>query len=368
MVVGVPKEIKTDERRVAMVPAGVHAFVSHGHTVLVEKNAGGGSGITDAEYRAAGARIVQKADRIWSNADLVVKVKEPLGRELRLMREGQIIFTYLHLASNERLTKALQRRGVTGIGYETIQLDDGSLPLLMPMSEVAGRLSIQKGAHCLESVMGGRGMLLGGISGVKPANVLILGAGVAGFNACFIAVGMGAHVTIMDVVPQKLRYVHDVMGGHVTTLMSNRANIGDEIAAADLVIGSVLVPGARTDVLVTRAMLRSMKPGSAIVDLAVDQGGCCATTKPTTHSDPTYIVHDVVHYCVANMPGAVPRTSTYGLTNVTTGYALELANKGFDRAISEDAALRKGVNTHAGEITHPAVAKAWGLPCAELAA
>ncbi len=368
MVVGVPKEIKTDERRVALVPAGVAAFVSHGHTVLVEKNAGTGSGIVDAEYRAAGARIVQKADRLWNDAELVVKVKEPLGRELRWMREDQIVFTYLHLASNERLTKALMRRRVTGIAYETIQLDDRSLPLLMPMSEVAGRLSIQAGAHCLESVSGGRGVLLGGVSGVKPANVLILGAGVAGFNACYIAVGMGAHVTIMDVVPSKLRYVHDVMGGHVTTLMSNRANIAEEIAAADLVIGSVLVPGARTDVLITRAMVRAMQPGSAIVDLAVDQGGCCATSHPTTHSDPTYIVNDVVHYCVANMPGAVPRTSTYALTNVTTGYALALANKGLERAIRDDAALRKGVNTHAGQVTHPAVADAFGMPCAELAA
>lgn len=368
MVVGVPKEIKPDERRVALVPAGVGAFASHGHTVLVEKGAGAGSGIPDTEYRAAGARIVQKAERIWADADLIVKVKEPLGRELRWMREGQIVFTYLHLASNERLTKALMRRKVTAIGYETIQLDDGSLPLLMPMSEVAGRLSIQVGAHCLESIRGGRGVLLGGVSGVKPANVLILGAGVAGFNACYIAVGMGAHVTIMDVVPSKLRYVHDVMGGHVTTLMSNRANVAEEAADADLVIGSVLVPGARTDVLVTRKMIRDMRPGSAIVDLAVDQGGCCATSRPTTHSDPTYIVDDVVHYCVANMPGAVPRTSTYALTNVTTGYALSLAEKGFERAINDDAALRKGVNTYEGDVTHPAVAETFGVTCAELAA
>jgi alanine dehydrogenase len=368
MVVGVPKEIKTDERRVALVPAGVAAFVSHGHTVFVEKGAGLGSGISDAEYRAAGARIVQKAGRIWTDAELVIKVKEPLGRELRLMREEQIVFTYLHLASNEKLTKTLMRRGVTAIGYETIQLDDRSLPLLMPMSEVAGRLSIQKGAACLEAMNGGRGILLGGVSGVKPANVLVLGAGVAGFNACYIAVGMGARVTIMDVVPSKLRYVHDVMGGHVTTLMSNRANIAEEVADADLVIGSVLVPGARTDVLVTRAMLKNMRPGSVIVDLAVDQGGCCATTQPTTHSDPTYIVDGVVHYCVANMPGAVPRTSTYGLTNVTAGYALALADKGFEQAIADDPALRKGVNTYDGGLTHPAVAEAFGLECSELAA
>lgn len=281
------------------------------------------------------------------------------------MQPGQIIYTYLHLASNESLTRHLMRKQVSAIGYETIQRDDGALPLLTPMSEVAGRLAVQKAAQCLEAARGGRGILLSGVSGVKPANVVILGAGTAGQNACHIAVGMGAHVTILDIDPARLRYVHDIMGGHVTTLMSNRAAVGEEVLQADVVIGTVLIPGARAPVLVTKQMVKQMRPGAAIVDVAIDQGGCIATSRPTTHADPTYTVHDVVHYCVTNMPGAVPRTSTYALTNATVGYGLALADKGLERALAEDRALRRGLNVHRGRVTHRGVADAFGLDCAE---
>ncbi|PCJ56035.1 MAG: alanine dehydrogenase [Candidatus Hydrogenedentota bacterium] len=366
MIIGVPKEIKEDEARVALVPSGVGAFVAHGHTVLVEQGAGLGSGIPDSAYRKAGARMVQKAASVWERAELIVKVKEPLGNELRLMRSGQIIYTYLHLASNEKLTKALMRRGVTAIAYETIQLDSGALPLLVPMSEVAGRLAVQKGAQCLESILGGRGILLSGVSGVKPADVVILGAGVAGSNACRVAVGMNAHVSVMDINPQKLAYLYDVMGGKVTTIMSNPANVEEEVSNADLVIGTVLVPGARTPRLVSRKMVRQMRKGSVLLDIAIDQGGCAETSRPTTHGDPVYMVNDVVHYCVANMPGAVPRTSTYALTNVTLEYGLLLADKGFDQAVEMNEPLRKGVNVHDGKIRYEAVAKALQLPFSAL--
>lgn len=366
MVIGVPKEIKADENRVAIVPSGVGAFVAHGHTVVVERGAGEGSGIPDAAYRHAGAKIVTQAKSVWERADIVIKVKEPLGPELKWMKPGQIIYTYLHLASTEELTKILLKKGVTAIGYETVQLDDGSLPLLVPMSEVAGRLAIQKGAQCLEATSKGLGILISGVSGVKPADVVILGCGVAGSNACRVAVGMGAHVSVMDINPARLRYLYDVMGGQVTTIMSNRANIEEEVSQADLVICTVLVPGGRTPHLISKNLVKRMKPGSVIVDISIDQGGCAETSRPTTHHDPIYHVHDVVHYCVTNMPGAVPRTSTYALTNVTLEYGLMLADKGFERAIEENPALKRGVNIHDGAVCHPAVAEAFAMSWTEL--
>jgi alanine dehydrogenase len=361
MIVGVPKEIKADENRVGVVPPGVGALVAHGHTVVVQTGAGVGSGIPDTAYRKAGARIVKEAKSVWQRADLVMKVKEPLGPELKWMREGQIVYTYLHLASDEKLTRTLMRKGVTGIGYETIQLEDGTLPLLTPMSEVAGRLAVQKGAQCLEAISGGMGILISGVSGVRPADVVILGAGVAGSNACRVAVGMGAHVSVLDVKPQKLAYLYDAMQGQVTTIMSNTANIEEAVAHADLVIGTVLVPGARTPRLIARKLVRRMRPGSVLLDIAIDQGGCSETSRPTTHHEPTYIVNEVVHYCVANMPGAVPRTSTYALTNVTLEYALLLADHGFEKAVAKSEALRRGVNVHAGDVCHPGVGEAFGM-------
>ena len=365
MIVGVPKEIKPDEARVGLAPSGVAAFVAHKHKILIEKGAGLGSGIDDRAYARAGATIVNSAKRVWSDAELVIKVKEPLDDELDWMHEGQVLYTYLHLASNRALTEALLARKVTGVAYETIQLEDGTLPLLTPMSEVAGRLAVQAGAQALERINGGVGMLLGGVSGVKPANVLILGAGVSGCNACFVATGMGAQVTVLDVNPARLRYLHDIMGGHVTTVMSNKATIAEEVAQADLVIGAVLIPGARAPVLVTKAMVRAMRPGSAVVDLSIDQGGCIETCHPTTHHAPFYILHGVVHYAVSNMPGAVPRTSTYALTNVTLGYGLSIADLGIDQAAENDRVLRKGVNTYKGKLTCRAVAEAFSMPCSE---
>ncbi|GMU92502.1 MAG: alanine dehydrogenase [Candidatus Hydrogenedentota bacterium] len=366
MIIGVPKEIKPGENRVGLLPSGVAAFVAHGHTVLIERGAGAGSGILDTQYRDAGAKLLTDARNVWERAELVVKVKEPVGRELTYLRPNQILYTYLHLASNEALTSTLLKKNVTAIGYETIQRDDGALPLLTPMSEVAGRLAIQKAARCLEAGSGGRGILLSGVSGVKPAHVVILGAGTAGQNACHVAVGMGAQVTILDIDPARLRYVHDIMGGHVTTLMSNRAAIGEEVLQADVVIGTVLIPGARAPVLVTKKMVKQMRPGAAMVDISIDQGGCFETSRPTTHDQPTYKAYDVVHYCVTNMPGAVPRTSTYALTNATLGYGLAIADKGFERAVREDRALRRGVNVFRGGVTHKGVAAAFGLECAEV--
>lgn len=293
-----------------------------------------------------------------------MKVKEPLGPELGWMRPGQIVYTYLHLASNRNLTDTLLQNKVTGVAYETIQLADGSLPLLFPMSEVAGRLSVQAGARCLEVSCGGRGILLSGVSGVKPANVVILGAGTAGANACYVAVGMGAHVSVLDINPGRLRYLHDIHGGHLTTVMANTANIWEEVAQADLVIGAVLQPGALAPRLIPRDLVKQMRPGAAIVDVAIDQGGCCETSRPTTHRDPIFEVDGVIHYAVANMPGAVPRTSTHALTNVTLSYGLALADKGLEGAAAHDPALRRGVNTYAGRLTCPAVAEAFGLECA----
>jgi len=362
MKVGVPKEIKAEENRVALTPAGASAFVSHGHDVYIEKGAGLGSGLTDEEYIAAGAKILPTKEDVWDESEMIMKVKEPLGPEFDLMTD-QILFTYLHLAADEELTKKLLEKNITGIAYETIQHADGSLPLLAPMSEVAGRLSIQMGARCLEAIGGGMGILLSGVSGVPPAKVVILGAGIAGANACFVAVGMGARVSILDINPAKLRYIHDVMGGHVVTVMSNRANVEEEVLSADLVVGAVLIPGAKAPSLVTRDMISRMKKGSAIVDIAVDQGGCIETTKPTTHANPTYVVDDVVHYAVANMPGAVPRTSTFALTNATLSYGLDIADKGVEKAIADDSELKKGVNIIDRKVSCRAVAEAFGMDC-----
>ncbi|HXG51378.1 MAG TPA: alanine dehydrogenase [candidate division Zixibacteria bacterium] len=361
MIVGVPREIKEEENRVAMTPSGVSAFVSRGHTVLVEKGAGLGSGIADRAYAGAGATIVDSAKEVWEQAELIMKVKEPQPSEFPYLHEGLILFTYLHLAANETVTSELLARKVTAIAYETIQLEDGSLPLLMPMSEIAGRLSIQVGAWCLQAENGGRGILLAGASGVRPGKVVILGAGIAGTAACQIAAGVGAYVSILDVNPTKLRYVHDILGGHVTTLMSNRANVEEEVVDADLVIGAVLIPGARAPKLITRNVVKLMKPGAAFVDISIDQGGCAETSRPTSHLAPIYVEEDVVHYCVTNMPAIVPNTSTYALTNATLSYGLEIANRGVVQALKRNPALARGLNTCAGKITHPGVAAALGL-------
>jgi alanine dehydrogenase len=362
MIVGVPKEIKTEESRVAVTPTGVAAFVARGHKVLVQKGAGSGSGLTDRAYAAAGALLADSAKEVWDDADLIMKVKEPLPSEFPLLRQGLILFTYLHLAASESVTRELRERKVTAIGYETIQLEDGSLPLLTPMSEIAGRLSIQVGAWCLQAENGGRGILLGGASGVRPGKVVILGAGIAGTAACQVATGMGAYVSILDVNPTKLRYVHDILGSHVTTLMSNRANVEEEAVDADLVIGSVLIPGAKAPKLISRGLTQRMKPGSAFVDISIDQGGCAETSRPTTHREPIYVEEEVVHYCVTNMPAIVPNTSTYALTNSTLSYGLELANRGFPQALCRNKSLAKGLNTHDGKITHEGVAMAFNFP------
>lgn len=362
MIVGVPKEIKTEENRVAVTPTGVAGFVSREHKVLIEKGAGLGSGLTDRAYEAAGATVVESAQEVWSRANLIMKVKEPQVSEFPLLRRGLILFTYLHLAADEMVTRELLNRKVTAIAYETIQLDDGSLPLLTPMSEIAGRLSIQVGAWCLQAENGGRGILLGGASGVRPGKVVILGAGMSGTAACQVAAGMGAYVSILDINPTKLRYVHDILGGHVTTLMSNRANVEEEVVDADLVIGSVLIPGAKAPKLISRLLVKRMKPGSAFVDISIDQGGCAETSRPTTHLQPIYVEEDVVHYCVTNMPASVPNTSTYALTNSTLSYGLELANRGFPQALVRNKALAKGLNTYDGKITHEGVATAFNLP------
>jgi len=361
MRVGVPTEIKDDENRVAITPEGVTALVSHGHEVFVQAGAGLGSHIRDGAYRDAGATLVHDAGEVWDRAELVLKVKEPLPPEYPLMRAGQVLFTYLHLAASLEVTRALLDRHVVAIAYETVQLENGMLPLLVPMSEVAGRLAIQAGARSLEMREGGKGILLPGVAGVRRGRVTILGAGVAGFHACVVAIGIGADVTVLDINPQRLSYVSDVAHGHVTTLMSNRANILSAVTEADLVIGTVLIPGAKTPKLISRELLRRMEPGSALVDISVDQGGCAETTRPTTHHDPRYIEEGIVHYCVANMPGAVPQTSTYALTNATLNYALAIAEKGWERAAAEDPALALGINCVDGRVTHPAVAAAHSL-------
>jgi alanine dehydrogenase len=362
MVVGTIREIKDNEYRVGLVPGGVKTLADSDQQVLVETRAGEGSGISDDEYRQAGAEIVGSAAEVWKRAEVLVKVKEPIEPEYGHMRAGQVLFTYLHLAPLPKLTTVLLERKVNGVAYETITGPDGSLPLLTPMSEVAGRMSIQVGARYLERVNGGRGVLLGGVPGVPPAEVIIIGGGVVGMNAAKMALGMGARVTILDRSVTKMQYIDDVFGGHVATLMSNPIAIARAVARADLLVGAVLIPGAAAPKLVTRAMVSGMKKGSVIVDVAVDQGGCIETTHPTTHSAPTYEVDGVVHYCVANMPGAVPRTSTFALTNVTFPYLLRIARKGLKQALKEDPSLVPGVNTFAGKLTCAPVAEAQGLP------
>jgi alanine dehydrogenase len=361
MIIGVAREIKDNEYRVGLVPAGVKALKDEGHTVLVERGAGQGSGISDEEYVSAGARMIETADELWARSEMVIKVKEPIEPEYERMREGQILFTYLHLAPAPTLTQKLLEKKVTGIAYETITNQHGQLPLLVPMSEVAGRMSIQVGAAFLEKPNGGRGVMLGGVPGVLPAKVVIIGGGVVGSNAAKVAVGMGAMVTILDRNLDQLRYLDDIFGSRIRTLVSNSYNIWNAIQNADLVIGAVLIPGASAPKLITRAMLSSMHKGAVIVDVSVDQGGCVETSHPTTHSNPTFVVDDVVHYCVANMPGAVPRTSTFALTNVTLPYAVKLATLGFKKAIESDPGLAPGVNTYQGCITHQAVAESQGL-------
>jgi alanine dehydrogenase len=361
VIVGLPKEIKDNEYRVGLTPAGVRALTDAGHDVIVEKDAGDGSGFEDALYQKAGAQIINSADAIWARAEMIVKVKEPIELEYPRMREGQLLFTYLHLAPDRELTKQLLKRKITGIAYETITDRKGGLPLLTPMSEVAGRMAIQVGAHYLEKMAGGRGILLGGVPGVPAARVVIIGGGVVGTNAAKIAVGMAAHVTIIDNNLDRLRELDDIFLSKISTLASSAYMIHDAISNADLIVGAVLVPGAAAPRLVTRSMLKDVPNGAVIVDVAVDQGGCIETTHPTTHSNPTYYVEGVLHYCVANMPGAVPRTSTFALTNATLPYALKLANQGFFEAIRSDAGLKAGVNTYAGHCTYQAVAEAQDL-------
>ena len=361
MKVGVPKELKNHEYRVAITPSGVHELVRAGHQVLIEQDAGTGSAIPDADFVAAGAAIAPTADDVWAASELVLKVKEPVPEEYHRLRKGQVLFTYLHLAASRPCTDALLGSGITSIAYETVRAPDGSLPLLAPMSEVAGRMAPHVGAHCLEKVNGGRGVLLGGVPGVSPANVVVLGGGVAGTNAALIATGMGADVVVLDRNPEALRRIAAQFNGRVRTVFSTRDVVEVLCRRADLVIATVLVPGARAPKLITRETVKAMKPGSVIVDVAIDQGGCAETSKATTHSHPTYVVDDVVHYCVANMPGAVARTSTFALSNVTTSFVLALADKGWRAALREDVNLRAGLNVHGGHVTYWAVAEALGL-------
>jgi alanine dehydrogenase len=362
VIVGLPKEIKDNEYRVGLTPAGVRALTDAGHKVVVERSAGEGSGFENDLYERAGATILNSPDEVWGQGEMIVKVKEPIAPEYPRMREGQLLFTYLHLAPDPQQTEALLKNKVTGIAYETITDRKGTLPLLTPMSEVAGRMAIQVGATYLEKMNGGRGILLGGVPGVPAAHVVIIGGGVVGTNAAKIAVGMGAKVTIIDNNLDRLRELDDIFLSKVSTLASSAYMIHDAISQADLIIGAVLVPGAAAPKLVTRSMLKDVPNGAVIVDVAVDQGGCIETTHPTTHSNPTYYVEGVLHYCVANMPGAVPRTSTFALTNATLPYALKLANRGFMEAIGSDPGLKEGVNTYAGHLTYEAVAIAQGLP------
>ncbi len=360
MIIGIPKEIKNNEFRVSATPAGVHAYVSAGHQVIVERSAGAGSGISDYDYIKAGATIIDKADEVWQKADLIQKVKEPIEAEYKRMRKGQILYTYLHLAANKACTQAIMDSGCTAIAYETVEVD-GALPLLAPMSEVAGRMSIQVGAAALEASKGGRGVLLGGVPGVRPGRVVVIGGGVVGVAAATIAHGMRADVTIMDLDLKRLAQIDQIFAGNVKTLASSGYEIEKEVTQADLVIGAVLVHGAKAPKLVSNDLVSKMRPGSVLVDVAIDQGGCFEDSKPTTHQNPTYKVHDAIFYCVANMPGAVPATSTYALANATIKYGLALANKGWQRALADDANLAKGLNVHEGKIMYEAVAKAHNL-------
>lgn len=361
MLIGVPKEIKSHENRVALLPSGALELTKQGHKVIIEKNAGLNSGFSDDHYVQSGAEIINDADTVWERAEMIMKVKEPIKPEYSRMREGQIVFTYFHFAASEELTRAVMGSRCIAIAYETVEKADRSLPLLIPMSEVAGRMSVQQGAKYLEKSQGGRGILLGGIPGVRPGNVLILGGGIVGVNAAKMAAGMGANVIIMDINVPRLRYLDDIMPKNVTTIFSSEANIRDLLPTIDLVIGGVLIPGAKAPSLIKRDMLKLMKPGSVLVDVAIDQGGCIETAKPTTHDDPIYVVDDVIHYCVSNMPGGVPYTSTVGLNNSTLPYAMQLANKGWVKALHENRELELGLNIAHGEITYKDVAAAFDL-------
>lgn len=362
MVIGVPIEIKNNENRVALTPSGVKELTKEGHVVYVQSTAGNGSGFLDENYIEAGAYILPTIEEVYNIAEMIVKVKEPIEPEYKLIKKDQLVFTYFHFASYEPLTKAMMENGSVCLAYETVEKTDRTLPLLVPMSEVAGRMSIQEGAKFLEKPMGGRGILLGGVPGVRPAKVLILGGGVVGTNAAKMAAGLGADVTIMDINLPRLRYLDDVMPANVNTFMSNEYNIRELIATHDLIVGAVLIPGAKAPHLITRDMLQEMAPGTVLVDVAVDQGGCIETCKPTTHQDPTYVIDDVLHYCVANMPGAVPYTSTLALTNATMPYVVQLANKGWKKACGENRELELGLNVINGEVVYKGVAEAFDLP------
>ncbi len=359
MIIGVPQEIKNNENRVAVTAAGVKAFTSAGHQVLIESGAGLGSGIKDKAYQEAGAKIIATATEVYQQAEMIIKVKEPLASECKHLSSGQILFTYLHLAADEKLTKLLKEKEVVAIAYETVEKEDGSLPLLTPMSEVAGRLAILAGTHCLQKDQGGNGVLVGGVPGVKPGKVVIIGGGTVGINSAKMALGLGADVTILDVEAEKMRYLDDIFQGRAKTLMSNEYNIAEEVKTADLVIGAVLIPGGKAPYLVSEKMVKQMKEGSVIVDVAIDQGGCIQTSQPTTYAEPSYKKHGVIHYGVSNMPGTVPLTSTYALTNVTLPYALEIANKGYKQSIKDNQEIARGVNVYQGNITHKKVAEAF---------
>jgi len=361
MIIGIPKEIKNNENRVAITPPGVKAFCQAGHQVIIQKSAGLGSGIEDKEYNEAGAAIIETAKEVFEKAEMIMKVKEPLISEYDLLRAGQILFTYFHFASSLELTEAMMKRKVICITYETVQTDDGGLPLLAPMSEVAGKMAAQVAAYYLAAPYGGRGVLMGGVPGVSPAKIVVVGGGTVGTNAAKVAAGMGANVTLFDININRLKYLDDVLPKNITLLMSNQHNIEEEIKDADAVIGAVLIPGAKAPKLVTEEMTKKMKANSVIVDVAIDQGGCIATSKPTSHSDPVFKLHDVLHYCVTNMPGAFSRTSTFALTNATLPYGLEIANKGYKKAVKGNKALAKGLNVIDGKVTYKPVAKVFNL-------
>lgn len=366
MIIGVPKEIKNNENRVALTPAGVAEFKKNGHKVYIQATAGDGSGFSDAEYVEAGAEMLPTIEAVYEIAEMIVKVKEPIASEYNLIKKDQLLFTYFHFASSEPLTHAMIEREAVCLAYETVEKADRSLPLLVPMSEVAGRMAIQEGAKYLEKPLKGRGILLGGVPGVRPANVLVLGGGIVGTQAAKMAAGLGARVVIMDVSLPRLRYLSDIMPQNVTTIMSNDYNIREAIKSADLIVGAVLIPGAKAPHLITRDMLKLMRPGTVVVDVAVDQGGCIETCTPTTHENPTFIIDDVVHYCVANMPGAVPYTSTLALTNATLPYAIQLANKGWKKACTDNVELKKGLNVVQGKVVYQGVADAFNLPLADI--
>lgn len=362
MIIGVPKEIKNNEDRVALTPAGAAELVKRGNQLYIQTGAGFGSGFADEEYEVAGAKILNSIEEVYSTAEMIMKVKEPVESEYELIREGQLIYTYFHFASSEILTNMMIKRRAVCLAYETVEMEDHTLPLLIPMSEVAGRMSIHEGAKYLEKTYGGRGKLLGGVPGVLPAKVLIIGGGIVGTEAAKMAAGLGADVTIMDVSLKRLRYLDDIMPANVKTMMSNEYNIRQQVRFSDVIVGAVLIPGTKAPSLITRDMLKTMNPGTVLIDVAVDQGGCIETTVPTTHEHPTYVIDEVIHYTVANMPGAVPRTSTIALTNATLSYAIQLAAKGWKKACSEDKALRKGLNVVKGKVVYKGVAEAFGLP------